>query len=111
MTGCATRPAAPIQINLVGMNDFHGHLDATKFDYTSAAQPRDGARSPPQLAGGIDNIAAALQAWRRDDPSLLVVGAGDLIGASPAMSSMWADEPSLQALTMAGLFASSVGNH
>ena len=27
------------------------------------------------------------------------------------MSAMWADEPSLQALTMAGLFASSVGNH
>ena len=111
MTGCATRPAAPIQINLVGMNDFHGHLDATKFEYTSVVQPVDGSRSPSHLAGGIDNIAAALQAWRRDDPSLLVVGAGDLIGASPAMSSMWADEPSLQALTMAGLFASSVGNH
>jgi 5'-nucleotidase len=52
-----------------------------------------------------------LQAWRKDDPDLLVVGAGDLIGASPAMSSMWADEPTLNALTMAGLFASSVGNH
>jgi 5'-nucleotidase len=107
ITGCATRPAAPIQVNLVGMNDFHGHLDATKFDYHSAAE----ARARQLQAGGIDNIAAALQAWRKDDPALLVVGAGDLIGASPAMSSMWADEPTLQALTMAGLYASSVGNH
>ncbi len=107
LTGCATRPADPIQINLVGMNDFHGHLDATKFEYTSAQQ----ARAQSHLAGGVDNIAAALQAWRKTDPDLLVVGAGDLIGASPAMSAMWADEPSLQALTMAGLFASSVGNH
>ena len=107
MAGCATRPAAPIQINLVGMNDFHGHLDATKFDYTSASE----ARAQSLQAGGVDNIAAAIQAWRKTDPDLLMVGAGDLIGASPAMSSMWADEPTLQALTMAGLFASSVGNH
>jgi 5'-nucleotidase len=108
MAGCATPPpTAPVQVNLVGMNDFHGHLDATKFEYTSAQDAR--AQSHP--AGGVDNIAAALQAWRKADPDLLVVGAGDLIGASPAMSSMWADEPTLQALTMAGLFASSVGNH
>lgn len=107
MAGCATRPATPIQINLVGMNDFHGHLDASKFEYTGAAD----AAPQKHLAGGIDNIAAALQAWRKVDPDLLVVGAGDLIGASPAMSSMWADEPTLQALTMAGLHASAVGNH
>jgi 5'-nucleotidase len=107
LTGCATRPATPIQVNLVGMNDFHGHLDASKFEYTSVAE----TRAQSHLAGGVDNIAAALQAWRKDDPDLLVVGAGDLIGASPAMSSMWADEPTLNALTMAGLFASSVGNH
>jgi 5'-nucleotidase len=106
-TACATRPPAPVEINLVGMNDFHGHLDATKFEYTAAGEsaPR------PQPAGGVDNIAAALQAWRKEDPSLLFVGAGDLVGASPAMSSMWADEPSIEALTMAGLFASAVGNH
>jgi 5'-nucleotidase len=107
LAGCATHPATPIQINLVGMNDFHGHLDATKFEYTRAVD----TAAQQHLAGGVDNIAAALQAWRKIDPDLLVVGAGDLIGASPAMSSMWADEPTLQALTMAGLSASSVGNH
>lgn len=107
LAGCATRAPAPVEINLVGMNDFHGHLDATKFEYTSVALPAP--QSHP--AGGVDNIAAALQAWRRDDKDLLFVGAGDLIGASPAMSSMFADEPTLAALTMAGLYASSVGNH
>ncbi len=107
LSSCATPPAAPVEINLVGMNDFHGHLDATKFEYVSAA---DGAFQS-HLAGGVDNVAAALQAWRRVDKDLLFLGAGDLIGASPAMSAMWADEPSLNALTMAGMFASSVGNH
>ena len=107
LSGCATRPATPVEINLVGMNDFHGHLDASKFEYTSIAALA--AQSHP--AGGVDNIAAALQAWRREDKDLLFVGAGDLVGASPAMSSMFADEPSLTALTMAGMYASSVGNH
>ncbi len=107
LTACATRPAAPVEINLVGLNDFHGHLDATKFEYTSAADSMP--RSHP--AGGIDNVAAAVQAWRKLDKDLLFVGAGDLVGASPAMSSMWADEPTIEALGMAGLLASSVGNH
>jgi 5'-nucleotidase len=110
LAGCATRtgaPAAPIDINLVALNDFHGHLDATKFVYTSA---RDGKESTI-MAGGIDNLAAALQAYRREDKDLLLVGAGDLVGGSPAMSSMWADEPSIAALGMLGMKLSSVGNH
>ncbi len=107
LSGCATRSTAPVEINLVGMNDFHGHLDATKFEYTSITSPA----AQTMRAGGIDNIAAALQAWRQQDRELLVVGAGDLVGASPAMSSMWADEPTIEALSLAGLFASSVGNH
>ena len=110
LTACATRPTAPvapIDIHLVGMNDFHGHLDPTKFEYQGVAD----AAPQSHLAGGVEHIAAALQAWRKEDKDLLFVGAGDLIGASPAMSSMWADEPSLTALTMAGLYASSVGNH
>lgn len=110
LSACATRPAAPtnpVELNLVGFNDFHGHLEPSKFEYMGVAD----AKSQTLMAGGIDNIAAALQAWRKEDKDLLFVGAGDLIGASPAMSAMWADEPSLQALTMAGLYASSVGNH
>ncbi len=110
LTGCATRPdapAAPIDINLVALNDFHGHLEATKFVYTSA---RDGKENTI-MAGGIDNLAAALHAYRREDKDLLLVGAGDLVGGSPAMSSMWADEPAIAALNMLGMKLSSVGNH
>jgi 5'-nucleotidase len=62
-------------------------------------------------AGGIDTIGAALQAWRKQDPELLLVGAGDLIGASPAISAMWADEPTIGAMNLLGLRATSVGNH
>lgn len=110
LAGCAARapaPSAAIDINLVALNDFHGHLEASKFVYASA---RDGKEATVS-AGGIDNLAAALQAYRKEDPELLLVGAGDLVGASPAMSSMWADEPSIAALDMLGMRVSSVGNH
>lgn len=112
LAGCAARapaPAAsaPIDINLVALNDFHGHLEASKFVHTSA---RDGKHATI-TAGGIDNLAAALQAFRLEDKDLLLVGAGDLVGGSPALSSMWADEPSIVALGMLGMRFSSVGNH
>ena len=82
--GCAPlapTPPAPIEINLVALNDFHGHLEASKFVYTSA---RDGKENTI-MAGGIDNLAAALQAFRLEDKDLVLVGAGDLVGGTPAM--------------------------
>lgn len=105
ISGCATRPAPPLELNVVALNDFHGHLEAGKFSYTAQG------KQATVKAGGIDTIGAALQAWRLEDKDLMFVGAGDLVGASPAMSSMWADEPSLVALSMLGMRASSAGNH
>ena len=105
LSGCATRPQAPIEVNLVGFNDFHGFLEPSKFTYTV-----DGKTVSVQ-AGGIDAVAAHVAAWRKEDPQLIVAGAGDLVSASPAISAFWADEPTVNALNMMGLDVSSVGNH
>lgn len=100
LAGCAIqRPDSQVELTLVGLNDLHGHLEATRFGDNGGK------------AGGIDALAATLQAWRREDPDLVVVGAGDMIGASPAMSAMFADEPTIQALNLLGMRATSVGNH
>lgn len=93
-----------VEINIVALNDFHGHLETSKF------APAKGAGAAV-AAGGIDALGAALQAWRKEDPGLLLIGAGDLVGASPALSNAWADEPSIVALNLLGLRASAVGNH
>ena len=110
--GCATAPRepiarGPITLNLVAINDFHGNLEPSKYTYTSAAT----GESVTLRAGGIEALSGALAAWRKEDKDLLFIGAGDLIGASPALSSMWADEPSIEAMNMMGLRMSSVGNH
>ena len=41
----------------------------------------------------------------------IFVAAGDLIGASPFLSAMFHDEPTIESLSMMGLDISSVGNH
>jgi 5'-nucleotidase len=109
LAGCAGVPAArgPTDLHIVALNDFHGNLEPSKYTYTPAgsSQPRT------VQAGGIAVLGGALAAFRREDPDLLFVAAGDLIGASPALSAMWADEPSLVALDRMGLVASSLGNH
>jgi 5'-nucleotidase len=98
LAGCAAqRPDNQVELTLVGLNDLHGYLEASTFE--------------GRKAGGIDALAATVQAWRKEDPQLLVVGAGDMIGASPAMSAMFADEPTIQALNLLGMRATSVGNH
>ena len=41
----------------------------------------------------------------------MFVAAGDLIGASPFLSAMFHDEPTIEAMSMMGLEIASVGNH
>lgn len=108
LASCALfHPAGVTDIHLVAINDFHGNLEASKFTYTPTGETEERRMT----AGGIDTLGAALQAWRRDDPQLVLVGAGDLVGGSPAISSMWADEPTIGAMNRLGLRVSAVGNH
>jgi len=113
LAGCAaTAPTAPhaagpVDIHLVALNDFHGNLEPTKY----TVKPADGSAPRTVQAGGIAVLGGALNTFRKEDPDLLLVAAGDLVGASPALSALWADEPSIDALNRLGLVASSLGNH
>jgi 5'-nucleotidase len=107
VAGCAAPARAPLQVNLAALNDFHGHLEPTSYTYNSVADHASHTVS----AGGVAVLSSTLAAWRRQDPELLLIGSGDLVGASPPLSAMWADEPTLAALDLLGLRVSSVGNH
>ncbi len=93
--GPATAQAAPVQLQIVGINDFHGHLDP-------------GSGTAPSVAGVLGGAVAALRA---QNPDTLFVSAGDNIGASPFISSSQLDAPTLDVLDQMGLAASAVGNH
>ena len=65
----------------------------------------------PNKPGGIEHMATLVKELKKDNPNNIVVAAGDMVGASPPLSSMFHDEPTIEALSLAGLEATSVGNH
>ncbi|TBV13293.1 bifunctional metallophosphatase/5'-nucleotidase [Stutzerimonas kirkiae] len=106
--GCRYGETTPVEINVVALNDFHGNLLSSPFSYPD---PQASGGEVTLKAGGIEALSGLLGELRRDDPELLLVGAGDMVGGSPPLSAMWADEPSLKALGLLGLRFSTVGNH
>jgi 5'-nucleotidase len=98
-------PPTPTTIHLVAINDFHGNL--------RPPAPLRGATdtSDPVAVGGIDALAAHVRAVRASHPDALVVSAGDLIGASPLVSGLFHDEPTIEAMNLVGLDLNAVGNH
>ncbi|KTT42236.1 5'-nucleotidase, partial [Pseudomonas oryzihabitans] len=103
LVGCANAPPEPVTVNLALINDFHGYLQPNPALF--------GQGQPGQLVGGVANVGGVIDHLRQQDPQTLVIGSGDLIGASPAVSALWADEPTLQAMNLLGLQLSAVGNH
>jgi 5'-nucleotidase len=61
--------------------------------------------------GGADYLAAYVAERVSHNPRHIVVGAGDMVGASPLVSAAYRDEGTIQALNLIGLQLSSVGNH
>ncbi|MER3556385.1 MAG: bifunctional metallophosphatase/5'-nucleotidase [Meiothermus sp.] len=109
ITACV--PAAqsgPVNVTLLAVNDIHGNLLPSTFNYPD---PADRSKRISLQAGGVEAIATVVKETKAKNPNTLLVGAGDLISASPLVSSLLADEPTLKALSDIGMSFSSVGNH
>ncbi len=91
----------PVEVQILAINDFHGNLEPPGLSY-------DGAKGKVPV-GGAAYLATALKETRT--VRSITVAAGDLIGASPLVSSLFYDEPTIAALSDAGLALAAVGNH
>ena len=91
--------ADTVDVQILGFNDFHGQLD----------QPTGNVGG--QAAGGIEFFASAIKSYARANPNTVVVSAGDMIGASPILSGLLHDEPTIEAMNNLGLDFEGVGNH
>jgi 5'-nucleotidase len=101
-------------VQLLAINDFHGNL-----------QPPSGsggriAVGPPLTpggsvqtvnAGGAEYLATWIKSLRTTNPNTITVGGGDLIGASPLISGLFHDEPTIESMNALGMDVTSVGNH
>ena len=108
--GGDNKAPTPVTVSLIGLNDLHGNLLPPSGSVT-VADPANPAGTKVS-AGGLAYLASLIKELKAQNPSnTLVVGAGDMIGASPITSSLYHDEPTVEALNLLGLDITSVGNH
>jgi 5'-nucleotidase len=90
--------AATTTVKVIALNDFHGNLQSP------------GIFSGVQ-SGGADVLATYVTNLKAQNPNNVVVSAGDLIGASPLISGLFHDEPTIEVMNRLGLDFNAVGNH
>src|SRR4030081_1277996 len=106
----AQAQAAPVDLRILAINDFHGNLRPPEGGIR-IADPDDKTRKIAVAAGGAEYMATLVKQLRQGAKNNIFVAAGDLIGASPFLSAMFHDEPSIESLSIMGLEVASVGNH
>lgn len=118
LAACATTPqtprqtmaaaAAPVEIGIIAVNDFHGALEPPK-QAVNLTDPDGTVTGVP--AGGAAWLASAVDAIKAKHSNHVVVGAGDLTSASQLASSLYLDEPAVGVMNRIGLEFNAVGNH
>jgi 5'-nucleotidase len=96
------KPSGTVSVQILALNDFHGNLLPP-----SGSSGRVGTID----AGGVEYLATHISNLRALNPNTVVVSAGDMIGASPLLSALFHDEPTIEAFNLIGLDFNAVGNH
>lgn len=97
-------------INVLAFNDFHGNLEPPKR-FIEADDPHDHSKTVQIPVGGVSYFADAIKKLRAQYPNNAVVSAGDLISASPLISSLFLDEPTIEVMNDIQIDFNAVGNH
>ncbi|HET6657889.1 MAG TPA: bifunctional metallophosphatase/5'-nucleotidase [Gaiellaceae bacterium] len=101
-------------VQLLAINDFHGNLQPPsgsggRIQVGPPLTP--GGSAQTVNAGGAEYLATWIKSLRTTNPNTITVGGGDLIGASPLISGLFHDEPTIESMNAIGMDVTSVGNH
>ena len=87
-----------VNLQILAINDFHGNIATSSGSFGGT--------------GRADYLSANLQAAEEGAAgNSIFVSAGDLIGASPLISALFHDEPTIEAMNLMGLEINAVGHH
>ncbi|MFE4057004.1 bifunctional metallophosphatase/5'-nucleotidase [Streptomyces sp. NPDC059096] len=100
-----------VDVQLLSFNDLHGNMEPPAGSAgTVTEQQADGtAKAIP--AGGVEYLATSLRNARKGNPYSITAAGGDMVGASPLLSGLFHDEPTIEALNKIDLDVTAVGNH
>ncbi|OIK01108.1 bifunctional metallophosphatase/5'-nucleotidase [Streptomyces colonosanans] len=99
-------------VQLLSFNDLHGNLEPPAGSSGRVTEHQeDGTTRTIENVGGVEYLATHLRQARANNPYSITAAAGDMVGASPLLSGLFHDEPTIEALNKLNLDVTSVGNH
>jgi len=102
MVGGLGAQSHPVSVQILAINDLHGNLEP----------PVGGdGKVNGVAAGGAEYLATHLRNAEKDNPNSILVGAGDMFGASPLLSALSDEKPTIEALDAMHLSVNALGNH
>jgi 5'-nucleotidase len=100
-----------VDVQLLSFNDLHGNLEPPAGSAGTVNETQADGTTKAIPAGGVEYLASSLRTARAGHPYSVTAAGGDMVGASPLLSGLFHDEPTIEALNKIHLDVTSVGNH
>ncbi|WP_049563891.1 bifunctional metallophosphatase/5'-nucleotidase [Streptomyces sp. SBT349] len=100
-----------VDLQVLAINDLHGALEPPTGSNGELLHEHEDGTTETITAGGVEYLATGLRDAREGAGRSVTVAAGDLIGATPLMSGLFHDEPTIEALNRLEMDVAGVGNH
>ncbi|WP_406639690.1 bifunctional metallophosphatase/5'-nucleotidase [Amycolatopsis sp. WGS_07] len=107
VTSAPAEAAQTTDVRIITFNDLHGNLEPPSGSSGRITLP-DGTKVD---AGGAAYLATHVKQLEAQVRNSMVLSSGDNVGASPVISALFHDEPTMDFLNDLGVKASVVGNH
>ncbi|MGW8066514.1 bifunctional metallophosphatase/5'-nucleotidase [Streptomyces ziwulingensis] len=98
-------------VQLLSFNDLHGNLEPPAGSSGRVTELQHDGTTETVDAGGVEYLATHLRTARKGNAYSITAAGGDMVGASPLLSGLFHDEPTIEALNALDLDVTSVGNH
>ncbi|MFB6770374.1 bifunctional metallophosphatase/5'-nucleotidase [Streptomyces sp. NPDC056337] len=98
-------------VQLLSFNDLHGNLEPPAGSSGRVTEVQPDGTTKTVDAGGVEYLATHLREAREGNRYSVTAAGGDMVGASPLLSGLFHDEPTIEALNKLDLDVTSVGNH
>ncbi|GAA4555465.1 bifunctional metallophosphatase/5'-nucleotidase [Streptomyces collinus] len=98
-------------MQLLSFNDLHGNLEPPAGSSGRVTEHQHDGTTKTIDAGGVEYLATHLREARKGEKYSITAAGGDMVGASPLISGLFHDEPTIEALNKLDLDVTSVGNH
>ncbi|RPK61522.1 Endonuclease YhcR precursor [Streptomyces sp. ADI96-02] len=100
-----------VDVQLLSFNDLHGNLEPPAGSAGTVSEKQADGTVKAVPAGGVEYLASSLRTARKGNPYSVTAAGGDMVGASPLLSGLFHDEPTIEALNGLDLDVTAVGNH